>query len=84
MSYNIHIIILFYVYKDLAPTPWKAILLSPAIWALIVVEIGFDWGAYTIVNDLPKYMNDVLHFSVKQVSFDRQTFYKNILLLIYM
>lgn len=58
------------IHKDLSPTPWKAIFSSPVIWALIVVEIGFDWGAYTIVNDLPKYMNDVLHFSVKQVSFD--------------
>lgn len=46
-----------------------AILSSPAVWALVIAEIGFDWGSYTIVNDLPKYMNDVLRFSVEEVSF---------------
>ncbi|VVC45759.1 Sugar transporter, conserved site,Major facilitator superfamily domain,Major facilitator [Cinara cedri] len=51
--------------KDQGPTPWSKILLAPAIWALVIAEVGFDWGSITISNDLPKYMNDVLHFSVK-------------------
>ncbi|XP_050540926.1 sialin-like isoform X2 [Daktulosphaira vitifoliae] len=52
--------------KDLMPTPWKPILTSWSVWALIIVESGHDWGGYTIISDLPKYMNDVLHFSVNQ------------------
>lgn len=48
------------------PTPWKSILTSWPVWALIIVESGHDWGGYTIISDLPKYMSDVLHFSVNQ------------------
>ncbi|XP_066254786.1 putative inorganic phosphate cotransporter isoform X2 [Euwallacea similis] len=46
--------------------PWKSILSSPAIWALVIAQIGHDWGFFTMVTDLPKYMKDVLHFNVKQ------------------
>ncbi|XP_050432265.1 sialin-like isoform X2 [Adelges cooleyi] len=52
--------------EDLAPTPWKRILTSWPVWALIVIECGHDWAFYTIMTDLPKYQNDVLHFSIKQ------------------
>lgn len=62
-SWNLYV---FYP-KKLSHTPWMSILLAPTVWALVVAEIGFDWCAYTIVNDLPKYMNDVLHFSIKEV-----------------
>ncbi|XP_060521750.1 putative inorganic phosphate cotransporter [Cylas formicarius] len=46
--------------------PWRAILTSGPIWALVVAQIGHDWGFFTMVTDLPKYMKDVLHFNVKQ------------------
>lgn len=49
--------------KNLKPTPWKQILTSKAIWALIIASIGQDWGIYTIIIDFPKYMNDVLKYS---------------------
>jgi len=52
----------------LAPTPWKSILTSWPVWALIIVEAGHDWGGFTIISDLPKYMSDVLHFSITEVS----------------
>ncbi|XP_050432551.1 putative inorganic phosphate cotransporter [Adelges cooleyi] len=51
---------------NLAPTPWKSILTSWPVWALIAAESGHGWGVYTVMTDLPKYMSDVLHFSVKQ------------------
>jgi len=37
------------------------------VWGLIIVQIGHDWGLFTIITDLPKYMKSVLHFSVVQV-----------------
>ncbi|XP_050432550.1 sialin-like isoform X2 [Adelges cooleyi] len=55
--------------KDLAPTPWKHILTSAPVWGLIVAESGHGWGGYTLMSDLPKYMSDVLHFSVEQNGF---------------
>lgn len=33
--------------------------------ALIAAQVGHNWGLFIIMNDLPKYMNDVLRFSIK-------------------
>lgn len=33
--------------------------------ALVCAQIGHDWGFYVMVSDLPKYMSDVLRFSIK-------------------
>ncbi|KAJ8959237.1 hypothetical protein NQ318_022500 [Aromia moschata] len=46
--------------------PWRSIMTSWPLWALVVAQIGHDWGFFTMVTDLPKYMKDVLHFNVKQ------------------
>ncbi|XP_053607833.1 putative inorganic phosphate cotransporter [Plodia interpunctella] len=51
--------------QQLDPTPWKALLRSVPLWALIVAAIGHDWGYFTMVTDLPKYMTDVLKFDIK-------------------
>lgn len=68
----------FFRLQDLPPTPWKAILTSWPVWALIIVEAGHDWGGFTIVSDLPKYMSDVLHFSVAQVSSNILNSYRDV------
>ncbi|KAF0772211.1 sialin-like [Aphis craccivora] len=54
--------------KDLPSTPWISILTSWPVWALIIVEAGNDWGGFTIISDLPKYMSDVLHFSIMETN----------------
>ncbi|XP_018323712.1 sialin [Agrilus planipennis] len=46
--------------------PWKHLLTSWPLWALILAQIGHDWGLFAMVTDLPKYMKDVLKFNVKQ------------------
>ncbi|KAH8250691.1 hypothetical protein KR038_008041 [Drosophila bunnanda] len=51
--------------EDLPPTPWKAILTNLPMFALVSAQIGHDWGFYIMVTDLPKYMADVLQFSIK-------------------
>lgn len=51
---------------DLPPTPWRSILTCPATIALIFAQIGHNWGLFIIINDLPKYMNDVLRFSIEK------------------
>ncbi|CAH1397962.1 unnamed protein product [Nezara viridula] len=53
-------------YKDLPPTPWIPILTSVPLWGLIIAQVGHDWGLFTIITDLPKYMKSVLHVSVKE------------------
>lgn len=50
----------------LPPTPWKHIMTSVPLWGLIIAQIGHDWGLFTIITDLPKYMKTVMHFSIAQ------------------
>ncbi|XP_076292549.1 putative inorganic phosphate cotransporter isoform X2 [Lasioglossum baleicum] len=45
--------------------PWRHILTSVPVWALITAQIGHDWGFFTLINDLPKYMSSVLKYSIK-------------------
>ncbi|XP_039754043.1 putative inorganic phosphate cotransporter isoform X1 [Pararge aegeria] len=51
--------------QKLDPVPWKALLRSVPLWCLIIAGIGHDWGYFTMVTDLPKYMTDVLKFNIK-------------------
>uniref|UniRef100_A0A1B6D0T1 Major facilitator superfamily (MFS) profile domain-containing protein n=1 Tax=Clastoptera arizonana TaxID=38151 RepID=A0A1B6D0T1_9HEMI len=51
---------------DLPPIPWKYIVKSLPLWGLIIAQIGHDWGLFTIITDLPKYMKSVMHFSIAQ------------------
>lgn len=51
--------------KNLPPTPWIAILTSIPMMALVCAQIGHDFGFYIMVSDLPKYMSEVLQFSIK-------------------
>lgn len=46
--------------------PWKAIFSSGPVWALIIGQWGHDWGLFTMVIDLPKYMKVILKFNIKQ------------------
>lgn len=50
--------------NELPPTPWKAIFTSVPMMALVLAQIGHDWGFYIIVTDLPKYLKDVLDISI--------------------
>ncbi|KAL1129023.1 hypothetical protein AAG570_013555, partial [Ranatra chinensis] len=52
--------------KDIPPVPWKSILTSLPLWSLVIVQFGHDWGLFTVVADLPKYMRGVIHFSVTE------------------
>ena len=48
--------------RKLPPIPWKHIMKSKPFWALMAAQIGHNWGFYTLLNDLPKYMSSVLKF----------------------
>ncbi|XP_048508610.1 putative inorganic phosphate cotransporter isoform X2 [Athalia rosae] len=58
-----------HTHRKSRPTPWKRILLSVPLWALVAGKVGHDWGFYTMVTDLPKYMSNVLKFSIQANGF---------------
>lgn len=54
-----------HTHKNIPPTPWRHILRSAPLWALVSSFLGQDWGFFTLMSDLPKYMSSVLKFSIK-------------------
>ena len=36
--------------------PWKAILKSKAVWAIIVAHFAENWGFYTLLTGMPTFM----------------------------
>eukprot|EP00967_Tisochrysis_lutea_P078448 scaffold106789_cov17-Tisochrysis_lutea.AAC.1 len=40
-----------------APTPWRRMLASPAVWAIITNNFAFHYAFYVIMNWLPTYFN---------------------------
>lgn len=59
--------------KDAAPIdatespPWKALLSSPAVWAIIVGHFCSNWGTYVLLAWLPTYVNKGLNVDFASV-----------------
>lgn len=47
--------------------PWRAIVTSRPLWAIVVAHFSYNWTFYTLLTLLPTYMNDILGFSIQQV-----------------
>ena len=59
---NIHIFL-----SQQPPVPWTAIMTSAPFWAINIAQFTYNWGGYTLLTSLPKYLNDVLHFNLAAV-----------------
>ncbi|XP_046628021.1 putative inorganic phosphate cotransporter [Neodiprion virginianus] len=58
-----------HTHKETGPTPWRQILTSAPMWALLIAKVGENFGFQTMVTDLPKYMSSVLKFSIQANGF---------------
>ncbi|KAJ8922177.1 hypothetical protein NQ315_004112 [Exocentrus adspersus] len=47
------------------PIPWKAIVKSMPFWAILLAHMGHNYGYETLMTELPTYMKQVHHFSIK-------------------
>ena len=48
--------------------PWKAILTSTEVVAILVGHFACNWGDYTLQAMLPTYMSTVQNFDIASVS----------------
>ena len=48
--------------------PWKKILTSRPVLAVVIGNIANDWGLYTILICLPLFLMDIMKFNVQTVS----------------
>ncbi|KAF9818524.1 hypothetical protein SFRURICE_012548, partial [Spodoptera frugiperda] len=51
---------------SLKNTPWKKILTCCPFYALLTSHCGHNWGFWTLITELPTYMNDVLGVHITQ------------------
>jgi broad specificity phosphatase PhoE len=49
-------------------TPWVDIFTSLPMWAIIIAHTGQNWGLYTLLTEMPSYMNSILNFDLTSVS----------------
>uniref|UniRef100_A0A3B3XPW7 Sialin n=1 Tax=Poecilia mexicana TaxID=48701 RepID=A0A3B3XPW7_9TELE len=49
--------------------PWRAIVTSMPLMAIVVAHFSYNWTFYTLLTLLPTYMNDILGFSIQQNGF---------------
>lgn len=55
--------------KQKLAIPWKSILTSVPVWALILTHFGQNWGFYTLLTEMPTYLSAILHFPIKDNGF---------------
>lgn len=46
--------------------PWKSIVTSLPLWAIVVAHFSYNWTFYTLLTLLPTYMSNILGFSIQQ------------------
>lgn len=51
----------------LPPPPIKSIFTSPPFLALIVANMCQNWGFYTLLTEIPTYLQNIQHFSLENV-----------------
>lgn len=49
--------------------PLKSIVKSLPFWAILLAHVGHNFGYETLMTELPTYMKQVLHFSIKDNGF---------------
>lgn len=49
-------------------TPWKSILRSVPVWALLMVQCAQSWGFWMLLTEIPSYMASIMRFDITKVS----------------
>ncbi|EEB16556.1 sialin, putative [Pediculus humanus corporis] len=50
--------------KVYSPIPWKRMLLSYPVWAIVIAHFSENWGFYTLLTELPTFMKDVFGYDL--------------------
>ncbi|CAG9768368.1 unnamed protein product [Ceutorhynchus assimilis] len=49
--------------------PWKKILMSAPVWAIVISHFSENWGFYTLLTQLPKYLKDIHDYDLGKSGF---------------
>lgn len=50
--------------KEKLSVPWKSLLCSKAVWAICMANFSENWGFYTFLTQLPKYLKDIYGYNL--------------------
>jgi hypothetical protein len=53
---------------NLQAPPFKSILRSVPFWAMVVTFFGYSWGFFTLISEIPTYLNNIQHIPLSSVS----------------
>ncbi|XP_054157771.1 putative inorganic phosphate cotransporter [Oppia nitens] len=56
-------------YETKKQIPWKSILKSYRVYAVMLTHFGYNWGYFTLLTLLPTYFANILHMNVKTNGF---------------
>ncbi|XP_045127114.1 sialin-like [Portunus trituberculatus] len=51
---------------EVIPLPKKEIVLSLPFWSLVIGALGYDFGFYTLLTELPTYLKNIQHFDMSE------------------
>ncbi|GBP81774.1 Putative inorganic phosphate cotransporter [Eumeta japonica] len=54
--------------KEKIPVPWRSILTSKGMWAIVLAHIGQTWGQLILYSEIPSFMSKVMKVNIKAVS----------------
>ncbi|XP_065056224.1 sialin-like [Rhopilema esculentum] len=55
--------------SKLTTVPWKELLTSVPVWAIIIAHFTENWGYYTLLTSLPTYLKLMLKFDLQKTGF---------------
>ncbi|VDK44102.1 unnamed protein product [Anisakis simplex] len=60
---------IFYFFVYLKLIPWRQILTSKAVWAIIVAHFCENWGFYMMLTSLPRILEDLMEYQLEKAGF---------------
>lgn len=49
--------------------PWKKIVTSMPVWAIVAAHFSENWGFYTMLTQLPTFLSDTLDYKIEKAGF---------------
>ncbi|KAJ3654691.1 hypothetical protein Zmor_013864 [Zophobas morio] len=54
--------------KTKIPTPWLSIATSLPFWAALAASCAENWGSYTLITEIPSFMDSVMNYDINSNS----------------
>jgi len=63
--------------------PWKSILTSVPIWAIVIAHTAGNFGTYVMTSYMPSYLDEQLHYNIKSAAIFCKFFFIRLLKTIF-